>query len=197
MRRAVLAAAAIPFTLTSLTACSESDAADASDDESFSVADGVTKQYEVLAEEVGARGGSTTSGEWVISYIVEAAEPWFEGHEGHEGDQQAFREPKAGETHHIEIIPTETATGRIVPDVPITLEVLDADGKVVDKQELNFYYSTFFHYANNFQVPDAGDYTLRATLGVPNFNRHGEPAEGPALAEGATVEFTGVALTQG
>ena len=189
MRRAVLAAAALPFALTALTACGESEASD----KSFEVAAGVEKQYEVLAEEVGERGGSTTSGEWTVSYIVEAAEPWFEEHAGH---HQTFREPKAGETHHIEIIPTETKTGRIVPDVPITLEILDADGTVVDKQKLNFYYSTFFHYANNFHVPVAGDYTLRATLGVPTFYRHGDPADGPALAEGPTVEFTGVALSQ-
>lgn len=188
MRRAALAAAALPFALTTLTACGESDASE----DSFEVADGVHKQYEVLAEEVAGRGGSTTSGEWTVSYIVEAAEPWFEEHAGHD---QSFREPTADETHHIEIIPTETATGRIVPEVPITLEVVDADGTVVDKQKLNFYYSTFFHYATNFQVPEDGDYTLRATLGVPTFLRHGEPADGPALAEGATVEFTGVSLT--
>jgi hypothetical protein len=188
MRRAVLAAAALPFALSALTACGESEASD----NTFEVADGVEKQYEVLAEEVGEGGGSTTRGEWTVSYIVEAAEPWFEEHAGH----QIFREPKAGETHHIEIIPTETRTGRIVPDVPITLEILDADGTVVEKQKLNFYYSTFFHYANNFHVPEAGNYTLRVTLGVPTFNRHGDPADGPALAEGATVEFTDVALNQ-
>jgi hypothetical protein len=189
MRRALQAAAALPFALSALTSCGESEA---SDKPSFEVADGVQQQYEVLAEEIAGRGGSTTSGEWTISYIVEAAEPWFEGHAGH---HQAFREPEAGETHHIEIIPTETATGRIVPDVPITLEVVGADGKVVDKQKLNFYYSTFFHYANNFHVPENGDYTLRAILGVPTFNRHGDPAEGPKLAKGATVEISGVSLT--
>jgi hypothetical protein len=188
MRRVARAVAALPFALTTLAACAGSGASE----DTFEVADGVRKQYEVLAEEVAARGGSTTSGDWTVSYIVEAAEPWFEEHAGH---HQSFRRPKADETHHIEIIPTESATGRIVPDVPITVEVVDADGTVVDKQRLNFYYSTFFHYANNFHVPQDGDYTLRASLGVPTFNRHGDPADGPALAEGATVEFAGVSLT--
>ena len=38
-------------------------------------------------------------------------------------------------------------------------------------------------------------FTLRATLGVPAFNRHGEESETPALTEGTTVEFTDVELS--
>ena len=51
-------------------------------------------------------------------------------------------------------------------------------------------------YANNFTVPEAGTYTLRATLGVPAFNRHGEESDTPALAKGTTVEFKDVELTK-
>ena len=147
---------------------------------------------EALADEVAENGGQQESGDWTVSYIVEAAEPWFEAH----GGDERFREPAAGETHHIEIIPQETETGRIVPDVPITLQVVDAEGKVVDEKELNFLHSTFFHYANNFEVPVDGTYTLRATLGSPTFARHGEEGEEPALAEGTELEFEDVDLTQ-
>lgn len=188
-RRALLAAAAVPLMVAPLASCSS---ADSSASKGASVPAGVQKQYEVLSAEVAERGGKTTSGPWTVSYIVEAAEPWFERH----GDGDVFRKPASGETHHIEIIPTESATGRIVPDVPITLEVVAADGEVVQKQKLNFYYSTFFHYANNFSIPEAGTYTLRATLDAPQFRRHGEEAEGPALADGAVVEFDDVELTQ-
>jgi hypothetical protein len=173
-----------------LAACSSADSADAKD---TAVPAGVQQQYEVLAAEVSERGGKTTSGEWTVSYIVEAAEPWFERNDDTE---DVFREPRSGETHHIEIIPTETDSGRIVPDVPITLEVVAADGEVVQEKKLNFYYSTFFHYANNFSIPEDGPYTLRATLGAPTFFRHGEEADGPALAEGTTVEFGEVELSQ-
>ena len=86
----------------------------------------------------------------------------------------------------------EKSTGRIVPDVPITLSVLDSSGKVVDEKPLNFYYSEFFHYANNFEVPKSGDYTLRATLEAPTFNRHGERSMAAPLAQGATVTFDDV-----
>ena len=164
----------------------------AGDTEKSAVPAGVEKQYTTLSEEVAARGGKTAEGDWTVSYIVEAAEPWFEEHGGHGA---SFRKPQKGETHHIEIIPTESKTGRIVPDVPITLAVVDADGTVVQEQRLNFYYSTFFHYANNFSIPESGEYTLRATIEPPSFNRHGEESEGPALADGVIAEFDGVELT--
>lgn len=153
---------------------------------------GVVEQYATLQEEVAERGGSITSGEWEVSYIVEAAEPWFHGEDG----RQHYRAPTAQETHHIEIIPTESDSGRIVPDVPITLEVLDHNGKVVDSARLSFYYGTFFHYANNFSIPTDGEYVLRATIGTPTFRRHGDQEETPALATGATVTFEDVSLTR-
>jgi hypothetical protein len=105
-----------------------------------------------------------------------------------------YRPPKPGETHHIEIIPIERSTGRIVPETPIQLEVVDSNGKVVDRKPLNFYYSEFFHYANNFEVPEPGKYTLRATIGVPTFYRHGEKSQTPPLTQGAKVTFERVPL---
>ncbi|MGH3331801.1 MAG: iron transporter [Nocardioidaceae bacterium] len=189
MHRKALALAATP--ILALTACGGEGSA--AEPDGSGVPSGVAEQYSTLKEEVAERGGETTSGDWTISYIVEAAEPWHESHGGH----QQFREPAPGETHHIEIIPRESSTGRIVPDVPITVEVVDAEGTVVDEKELNFYYSTFFHYANNFTIPKDGKYTLRASLEAPTFLRHGEENEEPALDEGTKVTFENVDLTQG
>ncbi|MGH3366456.1 MAG: iron transporter [Nocardioidaceae bacterium] len=151
---------------------------------------GVAAQYSVLEEEIAAEGGETTAGEWRIAYIVEPAEPWYESHHGH----QKFREAADGETHHIEIIPIEKSTGRVVPDVPIRVEVVNQAGDVVDARPLSFYYSEFFHYANNFVVPQPGSYTLRAEIDAPTFRRHGEAGQDPALDEGTTVSFDGVRL---
>ncbi|MGH4010179.1 MAG: iron transporter [Pseudonocardiaceae bacterium] len=154
---------------------------------------GVAEQYATMEKEIREAGGEQTAGPWRIGYIVEAAEPWHEIHEG----RQVFRAPAPGETHHIEVLPIEAATGRVVPNVPIRLEVIDASGAVVDAQPLNFYYSKFFHYANNFRVPQPGTYTLRATLEPPQFFRHGEADQPVPLAEGTTVTFTGVELHAG
>lgn len=174
-----------------LVGCSSENDEPASHEEASTVPAGVARQYQVLADELSEKGRSVESGEWTINLITEAAEPW---HTVRHGGHSAYREPAAGETNHIEIIPVETATGRIVPDVPITLTVLDADDKVVQELDLAFYWSTFFHYAANFSIPEAGSYTLRAEVDAPTFNRHGEADEAPALAEGVTVEFTDVAL---
>jgi hypothetical protein len=154
------------------------------------VPEGVAKEQATLAKEIKAEGGETAIGPWRIAYIVEGAEPWYHA----DGGKQVLREPAAGETHHIEIIPIEAATGRVIPNVPVRLEVVDTSGKVVDAENLNFYYAEFFHYANNFAIPRAGTYTLRATLGAPTFLRHGEQNHQPALADGATATFADVKL---
>ena len=187
MLRATLAILATPLVLASLTGCGSTQAA--AKEDAFAVPAGVQEQYQVLAEELAEKGRTVQSGEWTVNLITEAAEPWFDEHGEH------FRVPEAGETHHIEIIPVEASTGRIVPDVPLKLEVVNAEEKVVQELDLKFYYSAFYHYANNFSVPEPGTYTLRATLGVPTFNRHGEESETPALAKGTTVEFKDVELS--
>jgi hypothetical protein len=151
---------------------------------------GVAAQYNQVTEEIESNGGQTESGPWRVGYIVEAAEPWFAPADG----DYRFRPPAPGETHHIEVVPFEKSTGRIVPEVPIRVEVVAADGRVVDAEELGFYYSEFFHYANNFSVSQPGRYTLRVTLGAPQLLRHGEQEQDPPLTEGARVEFTDVAL---
>lgn len=190
MRRPLTASlATIPFAVVALSACSQDSSGEATQE--YAVADGVLKQYDVLAEEVAEKGQTVESGPWTVHLITEAAEPW---HEVPSDGATEFREPATGETNHIEIIPVESATGRVIPDVPITLEVVDSQNAPLQKLDLNFYYSTFFHYANNFSIAQPGEYTVRATLGVPAFNRHGEAAEQPPLTEGTTVEFEDVHL---
>lgn len=154
--------------------------------------EGVAREYAAMAEEIEAEGGEATTGQWRVGYIVEGAESWFETESG----RQVFRPVAAGETHHIEILPFEAATGRLVPEVPATLEVLDADGQVVQAKPLRFLHGEFFHYAENFSIPEPGTYSLRATLGVPTFSRHGEQTDIPALTQGGTVTFPDVTLEQ-
>ncbi|MEV0373136.1 iron transporter [Streptomyces sp. NPDC050636] len=200
---------AVPLALA-LTACGGADSGKAENGPAKGQAKetapaGVAHQHTVLEAEIAANGGETKAGEYRVGYIVEAAEPWFEAkggkggkHAGHMMDPELVnRAPAKDETHHIEIIPMEAKTGRIVPDVPIRLEVIDDKGKVVQAQDLNFYYAEFFHYANNFSIPKNGKYTLRATLQRPTFLRHGGSGEKPALSEKTTATFRNVELKSG
>ncbi|TJZ42875.1 hypothetical protein FCH28_33895 [Streptomyces piniterrae] len=191
---------AIPLALA-LTACGGADADKTENTSAKGPAKetapaGVAHQHTILDAEIKAKGGETRAGDYRVGYIVEAAEPWFHAEHGEHG-KLIHREPTKGETHHIEIIPMEAKTGRIVPDVPIRLEVLDGKGKVVQAQKLNFYYAEFFHYANNFSIPKEGKYTLRATLERPTFLRHGASGEQPPLGEKATATFRNVTLKPG
>jgi hypothetical protein len=154
------------------------------------VPDGVAAQYSVLEEEIAAEGGAVESGDWRIAYIKEPAEGWFRTENG----RVVWRDPARGETAHLEIIPIERDSGRIVPDAGVTLEVLDDDGQRVEKRPLSFYYAEFFHYADNFRIPRDGEYTLRATVEPPPFRRHGDEDSGPALMEGVDVEFENVMI---
>jgi len=194
MRHRACALATIVVLATGLAGCSS--AADSSEPAS-SVPAGVLKDYATMAAEIAAEGGEKTSGEWNVGYIVEPAEAFYPSTRttsGEAGSRPALREPATGETHHIEILPREASTGRLVPGVSVRLEVVDSTGRVVDAKPLEFLHSTFFHYANNFSVPAAGRYTLRATIGRPGFARHAEPGEAPVLDKGTTVEFSGVEL---
>ena len=116
------------------------------------VPEGVAAQYSVLEEEIAAEGGATESGPWRIAYIKEPAEGWFRTENG----RVVWRDPAHGETAHLEIIPIERDSGRIVPDAGVTLEVLDENGERVEKRPLSFYYAEFFHYADNFRIPRDG-----------------------------------------
>ncbi|MFE5881559.1 hypothetical protein [Streptomyces hydrogenans] len=175
-----------------LTACGGSTG-DVSDDKADGkkLSAGVVEQHTVLEKEIAERSGKTTVGGYRVGYVVGAAKPWFQDEHGGQGSL-VHREPAKGETHHIEIIPMEAATGRIVPDAPVGLEDVDG-GKAVQAQDLN-YHSTFFHYAGGFSAPKAGTYTLRATLQPPTFLRHGASDEEPTLSKPVTVTFADVTL---
>ncbi len=186
---ALLAALSGCSAAQSSTATGQATSAPAPADVS-AVPTGVAQEYGTLQEEIAAEGGEITSGDWQVGYIVEGAEPWFETRSG----KQVFRPVAAVETHHLEIIPREAATGRIVPNTSVRLEVLDGAGKVVQGKSLTQYYGEFFHYAENFAVAQPGRYTLRATIDAPALRRHGEENEKPALSDGVTVEFKDVEL---
>jgi hypothetical protein len=153
---------------------------------------GVVDSYAVAQEEIEEEGGEETAGEYRVGYIVEPAEGWWQG----DPANLQWREPAAGETNHIEILPYDAQTGLLIPYMDITLQVQDEAGEVVDEKSLNFYWSEFAHYANNFSLPESGTYTLRADLSQPEFLRHGtEEGEGKVFTGPITVQFDDVQIS--
>ncbi len=153
---------------------------------------GVIDSYGTAQAEIDAEGGEQEIGDYRVGYIVEPAEPWWEGDPGN----LTLREPAAGETNHIEILPFEAHTGLLIPYMEGTLTVLDRAGEEVDSKPLQFYRGEFYHYANNFSLPQSGPYTLRAEMEPPTFLRHEtEVREGKVLTQPITVEFENVEIS--
>lgn len=153
--------------------------------------EGVVDSYSVAHEEIEEEGGEKEAGPYKVGYIVEPAEGWWEGNP----ENLQWREPQGGETNHIEILPYDRESGLLVPEANITLTVVDESGQEVQSKELQFYRAEFYHYANNFSLPESGEYTLRARIEPPTFLRHGsEDGEGKVYTEPVTVEFEGVEI---
>lgn len=153
---------------------------------------GVTDSYSLAHEEIEREGGEQKAGEYEVGYIVEPAEGWWEGGPG----DLEWRAPASGETNHIEILPFDSETGLLIPYMDITLAVLDESGKVVEEKPLSFYYSDFYHYADNFSLPKSGTYTLRAKLNPPTFRRHGEQdGEGEVFTSPTIAQFSDVQIS--
>ena len=78
----------------------------------------------------------------------------------------------------------------------IDLTILNESGEEIENKPLECYWGEFYHYANNFSLPESGTYTLRAELNPPGFRRHdaGE-TEGKVFTEAVTAEFDNVEIS--
>lgn len=153
--------------------------------------EGVTDSYALARAEIEEAGGEKMVGGYRVGYIVESAEGWWEGNP----EKLEWRGPTAGETNHIEILPFDPETGLLVPEAEIRLTIRDEEGELVTSKPLNFYYSEFYHYANNFTIPESGEYTLEAEISPPTFERHGEKSgEGKVFTKPVTARFQTVEI---
>ena len=153
---------------------------------------GVVDSYAVAQPEIDAEGGEQEVGEYRVGYIVEPAEGWWDG----DPTALQWRAPSSEETNHIEILPFEAETGLLVPGMRIDLTILNESGEEIESKPLEFYRGEFYHYANNFSLPESGTYTLRAELNPPGFRRHGtEEGEGKVFTEAVTAEFDNVEIS--
>ena len=77
----------------------------------FGEVQGVLASYEVAQSEIDDESREQEVGEYQVGYIVEPKEGWWRD----APENLAWREPVAGETNHIEILPFEAEPGLLVP----------------------------------------------------------------------------------
>lgn len=104
-----------------------------------------------------------------VGFIAEAPEPLWFWEEG-ELVQQPITEDM---NHHLEIVLLDKASNRIIIDAPVSVTLTNVESGETITFEPRSLLSEFFHYGANVAVP-AGEYTVTAEIGVPDFGRHPE-----------------------
>jgi hypothetical protein len=135
-------------------------------------------------ENIADDGRIEECGDYRVGVAVEKAEPLWR----HRGGQLALQEPARTDNQHLEVIVTDRADGRFLPDLDVNLEVVADDGTSVGTWDLPFlWHPTMFHYGRNVSIPRSGRYTLKVSIARPAFARHdkvnGRRYENPVLVQ--------------
>jgi hypothetical protein len=150
----------------------------------------MAEAWAIMQQTVSKSGGMCTSGDYKIAYALDAPDGWYEMKDG----ALTWRPPAPGETQHIESVVMDSLTGQVLPIAP-TLEVVDAQGKVVQSQKLMFLWHPLAdHYGANYSIPTAGTYTLHITSPAPDFARH-DQSLGNRFTAPLDVTFPDVTIT--
>jgi hypothetical protein len=129
------------------------------------------------------------AGDYEVGLAVEEAEGMWEWRAG----ELNWRNPKS-ENCHIEVCVRDRADGRFIPDLDLTVTLLDAEGC-----ELGIHWQPFlwhpwlYHYGRNWEVPQEGTYGVRVRVEPPTFMRHDHENE-RCYRERIDVEFDGLEI---
>lgn len=147
---------------------------------------------EYMAEEVAHTGATRESGDYLVGIAQEEAEGLYAP--TGDGDLE-WREPDA-ENCHIEVAVCDADDGRFLPELDVSVTVLDGDETVASFQPSFLWHPGLFHYGANITLPDDGEYTIRVQVDPPTFHRHDE-TNGRRYADGAAVTFEAVDVETG
>jgi hypothetical protein len=132
------------------------------------------------------------AGQYLVAFVQEDAEGMY----GFEGSELVWYEAPEEANAHFEIAVADSADGRFVPGLEISLSVLEGDREVI-RTELPFLWHPFLHhYGINARVPGEGPYTVRAVIEPPRYLRH-DPVNGKRYPEQVEVEFENQHFTPG
>lgn len=133
------------------------------------------------------------AGDYEIGIAVEEAEGmWTRA----DGGQLEWQNP-ADENAHVEVCVRDGADGRFVPELDVTVTLVDPDGHEVGTHRQPFlWHPWLYHYGRNWAVPREGEYTIRVRVEPPRFMRH-DHENGRRYAEPVEVRFDDVAIETG
>lgn len=140
---------------------------------------------------VKQRGGQKTFGDYQVAYMLDPPKGWYEMKDG----TLTWKPPAPGETQHIEVAVMDSLTGQPIPVGPITLDVVDQQGSVVQSQQLAYYWHPMAdHYGANYSIPTAGSYNFRVRAPAPDFRRH-DRAQGNRFTSPLDATFSSVSIS--
>lgn len=157
------------------------------------------RQGEALQEAVDAMDEESDSGvivqrsgDFEIAIAIEEAEGMWRRHDG-----ELRWENPGQENCHVEVCVRDAADGRFVPNLDVTVTLVDGGGAEVGTHRQPFlWHPWLYHYGRNWEVPEAGEYTVRVRVEPPDFPRH-DHENGRRYLEPAEVEFEGIEIEPG
>ncbi len=143
--------------------------------------------------EIADAGSTRDVGDYRIGVAVENAEPLWHAC----GSTLVLGAPPVTANQHLEVVVTDVADGRFIPELEVTATLLRGRGDPVGTWKLPFlWHPTMFHYGCNVAIPGSGTYALRVSIATPTFFRH-DAVNGKRYAEPVVVEFTDLELSTG
>lgn len=151
----------------------------------------VTALKEMSKKEADS-GGEKKAGNYVVAYAVENAEGMYKLKDG----ELKWQKP-GKKNSHIEISVRDGADDRFIPQLDVTVTVLDESGKEIGSHKQEFlWHPWLFHYGRNWELPGDGKYTLKVDIKAPKFMRH-DKKNGLRFAEDVQVVFENVKIKTG
>lgn len=151
------------------------------------------KSLEHMVKEVAHTGRTKRCGDFVIGFAQEKAEGLYQLRDG----SLEWTEPKEGENCHFEVSVVDATDHRFVPNLDVTLTVIDPEEGELDTRKMPFlWHPGLYHYGCNWSLPGDGRYSLQVHVAAPTFPRH-DKKNGCRYAEPAEVSFDDVQVKTG
>ncbi len=151
------------------------------------------KMVEYFIENVADSGTKKKSGDYLIGFAVEEAEPLCRLL----GGKVEVKEPPKAANAHLEVVVMDKDDGRFIPQLEVNVTVIDPEGEEIGTFHLPFlWHPTMYHYGRSITIPKKGKYSVRIHIEPPTFPRH-DKVNGRRYGKPVTVEIKDIEMEKG